>query len=395
MAVDLEEDVQLVVPDGMLTPDSTCAYFSTQAKQTPTAMMIVLDRSSSMSTNSKWNAAQQAIIKAIDSPAFDNMSLGLLAYPAFMVAAPKCLFLVPQVSCGTSALPQVPLKDSGINKTTGTSGPRKDIYTWLASNGPDTTKTDASPGYDALNAAIKALQNYNIKGKRLVLFLTDGGFSCASVSSPTRPGYSDGLCPDWEYPDSVIALLKNAAHHATTPVSTFIVGVPGSNSTGKMQGPYATAPYHMRLALSAYAYAGSYATVNPKCTGKAFTKTGSDPTVPCHFDMTVGTFDANALAQVIDSIRGKALPCTYELPKVDDKNQSIDRNKVNVQLTLESNKPAIIPRRASTKDPCNSQHCWDFEGPDTVKLIGKACEDVKGAKSAKVEIIVGCLTKVK
>lgn len=214
MAADLEEDVQLVVPDGMLPPDSTCAYFSTQAKQTPTAMMIVLDRSSSMSTNSKWNAAQQAIIKAIDSPAFDNMSLGLLAYPAFMVAAPKCLFLVPQVSCGTSALPQVPLKDSGINKTTGTSGPRKDIYTWLASNGPDTTKTDASPGYDALNAAIKALQNYNIKGKRLVLFITDGGFSCASVSSPTRPGYTDGLCPDWEYPDSVIALLKNAAHHA-------------------------------------------------------------------------------------------------------------------------------------------------------------------------------------
>jgi hypothetical protein len=382
-------------PDGLIKPDSTCGYYSVEAKQSPAAMMIVLDRSSSMSTSGKWAAAQQAIVKAIDKSAFDYMSLGLMAYPAFKMAGPLCLLFI-QVSCGISSLPQVPLNDSGTNKSNASSGPRRQIYDWLVKTGPDNTATDASPGYDALNRAILTLQGHAINGKRLVLFITDGGFSCTSVSKPARPGYSDGLCPDWEYPASVIALLKKAHDHPTTPVSTFIVGVPGSDSTGNKQGPYATAPYHMKLALSAYAYAGSPGTVDPTCNGRTFSKTGADPSKPCHFDMTVGTFDANALAQVIENIRGKALGCSYQLPKVDDKNRVIDKNKVNVRLTLDSGKPTLIPRRATTLNSCTKEACWDLDTKkENVLLIGKACSDVKSANKAKVEIIVGCQTIIK
>jgi len=382
-------------PDGQLIPDTTCAYYSEEAKQAPTAMLIVLDRSSSMSTNNKWVAAQQAIVSAIDAAAFDNMHLGLLAYPAFMVQSPPCLWLAPQVSCGVSAIPQVPLQDTGTNKTTAPTGPRKEILSWLANHGPDNTATDASPGYDALARAIQSLQAHSVDGKRLVLFITDGGFSCTSVSSPTRPGYSDGLCLDWEYPDSVISLLGGAYAHATKPVGTFIVGVPGSDSTGAPQGPYATAPYHMRLALSAYAHAGSPATVDTSCDGTTFTKTGSDPTIPCHFDMTTGPFDATTLAKVIGDIRGKTLGCTYELPEVDNQNQVIDKNKVNVQVTIESGSPKQLPRRSDPKDKCLTSACWDYDSAGDVQLLGKACDDVKQAKNAKVEIIVGCMTVLK
>jgi len=390
-----------VVPqlDGYPQGDTTCAYFSTDAKQKPLAMMIVLDRSSSMSTNGKWAAAQQAIIKAIDKSAFDNINLGLLAYPAFSVAAPKCLWLVAQVSCGVSAIPQVTLADTGTNKSNGGAGPRKEISSWLANHGPDSTATDASPGYDALDSAIAALQSYTFQGKpdgrRVVLFITDGGFSCTSVSSPPRPGYTDGMCPDWEYPDTVIQRLKSAYSSLSAPVSTFVIGVPGSDSIGLNQGPYATAPYHMRLALSAYAVAGAPGSVPASCTGKTFSKTGADPTVPCHFDMTTGTFDADALAKVLDQIRGQALGCVYELPKLDDKNKVIDKNKVNVRLTLDGGSPQMLPKRSSPADSCTSAACWDYGKDGNVELLGKACGDVKAASSAKVEILVGCLTVLK
>lgn len=387
---------RLTVPDGWITSDGTCAYFSTEAARIPSALLIVLDRSSSMGSGGKWSAARQAIIQAIDQQAFDKVALGLLAYPAFGVPGPPCLFgLVPKVSCGVSAAPQVPLADSGTEKSTAASGVRRNIADWLAGATPDTTNTDASPGYEALQAAITALQAHPVQGKRLLLFISDGGFSCASVSKPTRPGYSDGLCPDWEHPATVITLLKAAAGHATKPVSTFVVGVPGSDSTGKPQGAWATAPYHMRLALSAYAAAGSPDTVPKNCTGKTFSQVGADPTVPCHFDMTSGTFDAAALAGIIDTIRSQAVGCTYALPKVDDKNKVIDKNRVNVRVTIDGGPTTLIPRRSRQSDTCSQTGCWDYDAATQIRLLGKACLEITKAKQAKVEINVGCSTVLK
>ncbi len=384
-----------VGPDGMAKPDSTCAATNIEAKQTPAAVLIVLDRSSSMTTNKKWAAAQTAIVKAVDKSTFDHLSLGLLAYPSHTVKGPTCIWGWP-VTCGVSALPQVPLSNSGTDKTNGAKGPRKAIYSWLTSASPDATATDASPGYDALKSGIDALQNLSNVDKRIMVMITDGGFSCASLSSPTRPGYSDGACPDWEYPDSVSKLLKGAYEHKTKPVNTFIVGLPGSDSTGKKQGGYATAPYQMLLALSVYAWAGSPKTVPMNCNGKAFTKTGWAPTQPCHFDMTQGTFNADALSLSLATVRGKVLGCTYKLPKVDDKKKQIDKKKVNVQLTLDGAAPYTIPRRSSAKDTCLvSKGCWDLDANENVSILGKACTDLGKATKANIKILVGCKTIVK
>lgn len=384
-----------VAPDGLAKPDSTCAGSSISAKQTPAAVLIVLDRSSSMTTSGKWAAAQTAIVKAVDKSTFDGLELGLLAYPSHQVPGPKCIWNWP-VMCGVSALPQVALANSGANKTNGASGPRKAIYSWLTTGKPDTSGTDASPGYAALKSGIAALQGLAKVDKRILILLTDGGFSCASLSSPTRPGYSDGACPDWEYPASVVSLLKAAHDDTTKPVNTLIVGLPGSDSIGKKQGAYATAPYQMLLALSSYAWAGSPASTTASCNGKTFTKTGWAPTVPCHFDMTAGTFNADALATAIAGLRGKVLGCTYALPKVDDKNKQIDKTKVNVRLTLDGGSAYTIPRRTDKKDTClTAKGCWDLDAKDNVSILGKACTDLGKATQAKVEILVGCKTILK
>ncbi len=384
----------LSVPDASddhkLTPDGACAAQTYKAKHAPAAVLIVLDRSSSMSTNGKWSAAQLAIAQAIDLDSFDNLALGLLAYPASQVPGPACLFGL-SVSCGITALAQVQLADAGTDKSNATTGVRHQIYNWLTSHFPDKTATDASPGYDAMNAAIQALQAYKINGKRVMVFISDGGFSCTSLSS--RGGYSDGQCPDWEYPSNVIQLLHAAYTDPKKPVTTFIIGVPGSDSTGQTQGAYATAPYHMRLALSAYAYAGATKEVPAGCDG-VFSKTGADPTTPCHFDMTTGAFNAQALADVVDKIRGKALGCVYEVPQPE--SGTVDPNSVNVDLTADG-KSSSPKKRADATDTCTTDGCWDYTdaSQSQIELIGKACDDVKNATTAKVQILVGCPTVIK
>lgn len=374
--------------------DTSCAQFTASAKQAKAAILIVLDRSSSMSTGGKWAAAQQAIIKAIDEDDFDGMVLGLLAYPSFGVAAPACLMgMVPQVSCGVSALPQVPLDETAQEKSSAPSGVRREVFSWLTQNGPDDSGTDASPGYDALASAIDALRAVPIEGKRLILLITDGGFSCTSMSEPPRPGYSDGLCLDWEVPDTVAALLKAAHDDPQKPISSFIVGVPGSDSAGEPQGSYATAPYQMRLALSSYARAGSPDTIDPSCDG-IYSQGGGDPAIPCHFDMTSGAFDASALAAVIGSARDKGLACVYDLPDPPS-GQQIDKNRVNVLISTKPGIATTVPRRSNSADPCEDQGCWDYNDEGQVELIGKACRGVSSAPEGKVEISVGCATVVK
>ena len=312
-----------------------------------------------------------------------------------MVASPQCAAAlgVPQVSCGVSPLEQVPLADTKTDKSSAAMGPRRQVRDWLTSNGPDNTSSDASPGYDAMKAAIDALKNFQVDGKRFMLFITDGGFSCTSLSNPLRNNYSDGFCPDWEQPFNAAQLLSQAHADPMKPVESFIVGVPGSNSNGQPDGAFFTPPYHMRLALSFYAFAGSPNTVPADCNGRMFTQSGGDPTKPCHFDMTTGNFNATALADIINDIRGKALGCTYDLPEPPP-GETIDKGLVNVLVELDG-KQKQIPKRGMASDDCATNGCWDYNSEGKVELIGAACKDLSEAKAAKVDVLVGCKTIIK
>lgn len=399
---------------GGLDPDASCAKYSQEAKQASAAMLFVVDGSASMAQSAKWGNAQAATIAAIDKDAFDNTSLGLVRFPATFTDPPKCLcdyacaplggcdiatckaLAFPTgIACGVSFLPQVQISDSTTQKS-NQGGVRKQIYDYLASpsNGPVTDPSDASPIYDAMTAGYTALRGQNID-RRIMVLITDGGFSCTSVSNPVRPGYTDGACNDWEYPDSVNALIKQNYDDPQKPIFTFIVGVPGSDSTGAMQGTYATAPYNMLLALSTYAVTGAPSSVPADCDKTAkFTPTGAAPTKACHFDLSkAGNFNADQLATAIEQIRGKALGCVFDIP-TPPPGEVVDKNKTNVNLTLEG-KTDTLPKRSDPNDTCATSPCWDFKGEKQIELIGKACEDLSKAKDAKVEIFSGCTQIIK
>lgn len=388
-------------------PDAACANFTKEAKQAPAAMLFVLDASASMTQAQKWGTAQLATVSAIDKDVFDTMSLGLVRFPANFVDPPQCLctyietmvgvpcdFVLPNgVACGVSFLPQIPITPAGTEKSNAPMGVRHDIYQHLSTTSPVNDDSDASPIYDALAAGYNALKAYPID-KRLLVLITDGGFSCTSLSVPTRPGYTDGACLDWEYPDSVNSLITAARTDATKPINTFVVGVPGSNSNGEMQGNYATAPYSMQLALSTYAVSGSPDTVDPACDKAAvFNQNGSAPAAPCHIDLSGGgAFNPDTLADAITAVRGKALGCVYDLP-APPPGEEILLDQVNVQLTIDAAAVAL-KKRSNPVDDCAVEGCWDYTGttPPQVEILGKACVDLGNATEAKVDILVGCET---
>lgn len=388
-----QSDVSLAVDsssDQGLSPDSGCATSVSEAKQAPAALLVVLDRSSSMSENQKFAQAATAIVQALDNDVFDTMSLGLYSAPSGTVPGPQCIFGLA-VPCEAPPFPQIGLQYAGNAKSGDPAGVRRAIKDWLTNNSPAGGLGDASPMYWALQASITALQAWPEPGKRILLLVTDGTLSCNQFT--TLPGFSDcnGCDHDWVDPTSIVQLLAGANADPQKPVDSFVVGVPGADTYDPQGCNYP--PYHMRLALSAMAYAGSPANAVPGCTGTSFNQGGADPAIPCHFDMTTGSFNAQALADVISQVRGRTLGCTYELPHPE--SGTVNPNLVNVQTSVGGGDLAQVPKRSDPNDPCTSDGCWDYDADGNVVLLGKACDDVKSSTDAKVQIVVGCQTVVK
>jgi hypothetical protein len=339
-----------------------------------------------MAANNKYATAEQAIVTAIDQDAFDSAYLGLLIYPTGNVQGPACVLNLP-VACAVPGLSQVPLELAGTAKSTDPTGVRQEIYKQLAASSPNTSGVgDGNPSYLAIQNGIGILQSWPHVGKRILFFITDGGASCASLSS--RPGYMDGNgCPDWEYPASIVTLVQTANSDPNKPINTIFVGVPGADTQGtNVNDP----PYHVRLALSAEAWAGSPQTCDPTCNGQTFTQSGADPSKPCHFDMTVN-YSPQILAAAINQIRGSLLGCVFDVPQPD--GGTIDPTKVNVEYSTNGTTYTELYKRASPSDACTTgSGCWDYNQSGQIVLVGKACTDVEGATNADVQIVVGCQT---
>ena len=365
-----------------------CAAANYKALQAPAALLIVLDKSGTMSANGKYASAQLAIVSAMDQPAFDTMSLGILGFPSGTVTGPACIFNTP-VLCDVTALPQVPITLAGLEKSNASTGVRHDMYGWLANNTPSAGTGDGNPSFNALSRAIDNLKAYSLpSGKRMILYITDGGASCTSLS--TRPGYTDSNgCTDWEQPESIVSLLSNAHNDTQAPINTFVVGVPGADTPGTDPN---TPPYHVRNALSAYAYAGSPETVDPTCTGKTYAQAGGDPVVSCHFDMSQN-FTSQKLADAITASRGKVMGCTFDLPDAD--GGMVDKSKVNVTYSANGASTVNLQKRSSPSDMCTMTGCWDYDANGKVVLVGKACDDVKFAPNPTVHVLLGCATEIK
>jgi hypothetical protein len=374
-----------------------CATGQYEAQQQPAALLVLLQRSGSMSENNKWTFAAQAIVEALDQPVFNTMTLGLMASPNGLVTGPACVLNQP-VACGVPAFPQVDLAAAGTLLSTDSSGVRHDIKSWLTNNAPDQSAGEGDPLYDAIQSGLGALQGWTGPGKRILFVVTDGAISCTSLSTRTANAFTDGNgCPDWENPNNIISLVNVANTSSTTPIDTFIVGVPGSDTYDSTGVNYP--PYHMRAALSDIAYAGAPAYAPMGCTDtNPFHPTSAsdntidpDPTVSCHFDMTQ-SYTAMDVANAIAQVRGEELGCIFNLPQPEA--GTINLAEVNVSYSINGGSEDALYKRATPTEDCTTTGCWDYTTTNQVELYGKACSDVTTAMQADVEITVGCATIV-
>jgi hypothetical protein len=367
---------------------NSCAKGTYTAEQAPAALMVVLDRSASMTTGNKWTFAAQAIVQALDKDVFDSMHVGLYVAPSGSVAGPSCVFNFP-VACAVPPFPQIDVTVAGAQKSSGQSGVRRDIKDWLIGNPPAGGDPDGSPLYDAVQAAAGALAAWPETGKRILVIVTDGSLSCAQFSSRSGFGDCNGCDHDWEHPQNLVTLLT--ALHGDGILS-FVVGVPGADTFDSSACNFP--PYHMRLALSAMGYAGAPEFAPAGCTGTAFTPGGGDPALGCHFDMTTpGSFSAQKLADLISDVRGDVVGCTFQMPEPPP-GETIDPDEVNVDVTVDG-VTSDIGRRADPSNACTAAPgCWDYDQSGDVELVGAACDAVKQGGSVEVTIEVGCMTEV-
>ncbi|MBM4375727.1 MAG: VWA domain-containing protein [Deltaproteobacteria bacterium] len=352
--------------DGSTGAEMQCGK-STFGNEVPGALLLLLDKSGSMSDPasgnngpSKWDATVSAVKKMVDA-ASPTLQVGLLPFPAGKfnsLLMQQCLIPIP-------GLPQPPncpqiLADGGckdvdpqpVVPVVPLVEKAPAIVSWLNQNDP----TGGTPTLHALKNAYAVMKAHPTPGQRFVLLVTDGVPNTAQPSVFPLPALQTdcGKLADIENEAAIAASGSPAVH-------TFVIGSPGSEDAAK--------------SLSTIALNGK----TPKSPGC------SPAAGDCHYQIGSADFEAE-LAKVLAAIAGSVGDCVFAIPE----GQDVDPNLVNVTVET-GNGPQEVLKDASHADG------WDYTDASQkkIQLFGPACEVYKTSKGGSITIILGCESKVK
>lgn len=338
---------------------------TTYASQVPPSILLVLDRSGSMSgddtTPDKWGPTVQAVA-SMTSAAPQDMEMGLLPFPAgdfdssglaFCTLSPNdpaCAALFADGGCkDVSPTPVVAI--GALSQT------KSAIDAWLSANGPD----GGTPTLWALKTAYDILRNYPAPGERYVLLLTDGEPNQHTPAMTVGPF----TIPESNIECKALADIEAealAAAGGAPAVKTFVIGSPGSEPAAQF--------------LSQVALNGQ----TPKSAGC------SPAAGDCHYQIGSANFQTE-LEAALEAITGQVSDCVFAIPAG---NEDVDPDKVNVQLETASGTTLVY------KDTSH-QDGWDYTDSThtKIRIYGPACAAYEAEKGAKVTIVLGCETIVK
>jgi len=342
--------------------DAACASATYTGKKVPASLLILLDRSASMSKDGKWSSAVSALKSAL-SKSDDDLPVGLLTYPegkfdgtklincTINPAAAGCAAILADSGCkDISATPQVLVDTLKVN--------RAKIDSNLGSTDPT---GDNTPTRWALKNAWAYMQKVAAKGDRYVVLVTDGEPTTytpkTTVGTITIP--ESGLeCKD----QKTIEAETLAASTGTPVVKTFVIGAPGSEKA---------APHLSNIAVN----------------GKTRRAPTCDPAKgECHYQIGSSSFETD-LGKALEEITGKIATCIFEVPTGTD----VDPARVNVSVDS-SGKVTDSSRDASHADG------WDYtdDTKTRIEVFGPLCDQIKASPSTvAVKILLGCKTRVK
>lgn len=337
--------------------DAACAAATYTGKKIPASLLVLLDRSGSMSKDGKWSAAVSALQSAL-SKSDNDLPVGLLFYPEGKFnSAPLAACTLNPAAAGCAEA----FADSGCKdiKTTPDvlvdvlSKTRSPIASKLTSTSPN---GDTTPTRWALKNSWAYMSTLAAKADRYVVLVTDGEPTTyqakMTVGTFTIPE-SALECKD----KATIEAEALAASSGTPAVKTFVIGAPGSETA---------APHLSKIAFN----------------GKTRRTPTCDPAKDCHYQIGSGSFETD-LAKALEEITGKIATCIFEVPTGTD----VDPNRVNVSVDTTD----------TFRDESHADG-WDYTdgSKSRIEVYGPLCEQIKkNPTTVTVKILLGCKTRVK
>lgn len=334
----------------------SCGVTSVEAKLRTVNMLLVIDKSGSMTDplgdTDKWTAMKSAIATALGNVA-TQMNFGLVLFPYGV------FHTIPLDGCDTDCC-ELPDGSAAVLVPV-TSGDRAvDVIGYELDA---TSPGGGTPTAAALDAALQYFTNGDgaaLEGEKYVLLATDGGPNCNTKSPCTADTCttnldgqcSDGnccqgendLCLDDQSVVSELGMLKDAN------IGTFVVGLPGTQQ-------YASY-------LDSFADAGGEP--NPNGDSHYYAISESDGV-----QGLVDTFDSITT----ELVRSCNIPLT-EPPS--------NPKLVNVAIDC-----TVVPQMS---DDGSGWHFDDPDAPAALILDGPVCDHLQTDGAQRVDVLYGCST---
>ncbi|MEP7120909.1 MAG: hypothetical protein ABJE95_08370 [Byssovorax sp.] len=342
-----------------------CVGTSAKAALSPLDIFVMLDQSGSMlqdagNSLSRWKTIQSALAAFVKQPSTGGIGMGLQFFGLPQPAVPGCsahpcmqdsdcvggcTVCLPQGLCQAPYNPDIDSCDAidyawaeiPIQPLPGVGSA---ILASIAAHAPG-TNTPTAPALQGAIDHATAWQKAHPDRLTVVAFATDGLPSECDI-------------------DPVHLNAIAAAGLAGTPsIKSFVIGV----------GP-------ALQALDAIAAAGGTTTA---------------------FHVDVDPQATDQLVSALNTIRGAAIQCTYQLP-APPSGKTLDFTLVNVTYTPGGGAAKSIPRVADAAHCPASGDAWyyDASAPPTRILLCKAtCAEVEKDLMAEVDVVLGCATIVK
>lgn len=311
-----------------------CATGGASANVEASSMLLVIDKSSSMRNNRKWDQASAALVSFLRSPETSGLSIGLRFYPDDFSedGGPE---LCNDDDCSIDACSR-PLVDSA--ELIAESGAADAQETRLVEAIQGTTAWPeggrGTPTYAALGGALewaRAYQAAHTDESAIVVLVTDGEPNGCNSNN------------------TAIAGLAGEAYE-NDGIRTYAIGLEGSQERQ----------------MDEIARAGG--------TGDG---------------IFIGSQNAEQdLLDALTAIRGDVLACSFSVPEPED--GEINPNQVNVVLT--SNGADTQFTKVDGEGDCGDRQSWYFASVDRIELCPSACNAALADPNASIGLVFGCNT---
>jgi len=345
----------MAAPPPDLTEDAACGIGTATASLRPLNLIIMFDRSGSMTRTSsidpvtmldRWQTATSALISFFQAPKAAGLGVALRFFPDDYPAG-SCT----NAACDVVACSKV-LVDMGRLTADPAPEDRQEaaLIDAIATSAPPTdSKLGAgTPISAALDGALRFASEYQLghaEEKTVVVLVTDGE--------------AQGCDEDFR---DISQLASEAL--ATSSVATYAIGLADSMGQG----------------------------VNPDHVNPLAKAGGTDHAL----FINDGPMASAALLDVFNTIRGMALPCDFPVPEATDNGKPIDTTLVNVTFSA-SNGTESTFTKVDDADHCATASSWYYDhdtAPTRIYLCPSACSLASSEPSAKLEVLVGCKTKL-